>query len=56
VPDTLRRVGGFLEVAVPLAFANRKAGLTLSGFLSGISHNGQDQQIGSFSIGGWIQT
>jgi hypothetical protein len=55
VPDTLRRIGGFVELAVPLPILSRKGGITLSGFLSGQHHGNQDRQIGSFLIGGWLQ-
>jgi hypothetical protein len=55
VPDTLRRVGGFVELAVPLPLLSRRAGLTVNGFISGKYHGNESKQIGSFQIGGWLQ-
>ena len=44
VPDSARRVGGFVELAFPLSFVTRKAGLSVSGFLSGKYHGNEDKQ------------
>lgn len=55
VPDSARRVGGFLDLAVPLPFFNGKTGLSLNAFLSGIRHGNEDKQILALGLGGWIQ-
>ena len=55
VPDTLRRVGGFVELAVPVWFLKRKAGFTVNGFLSGKYHGNEAKQISSFLVGAWLQ-
>ncbi len=55
VPDSARRVGGFLELAIPLWFMKQKAGLSVSGFLSGQYHGNKDKGIHAFGLGGWIQ-
>lgn len=53
VPDSARRVGGFLELAVPLGFL--RSGLSINGFLSGRYHGNEVRQIYSLGLGGWIQ-
>lgn len=55
VPDTLRRVGGFVELAVPIWLLKRKAGFTLGGFRSGKYHGNEEKPISSFLIGAWLQ-
>jgi hypothetical protein len=55
IPDTLRRVGGFAELAVPLGFLSHKGGFMLNGFLSGSYHGNEAKQIGSFLLGAWLE-
>jgi len=53
LPDSARRVGGFLEAAFPLGFLN--SGLSLNGFLSGAYQGNERKQIYSFGVGIWVQ-
>jgi hypothetical protein len=52
VPDTARRMGGFVELGVPLG---HRFGFTLNAFLSGVRKGNDDKQIMSVGLGGWIQ-
>jgi hypothetical protein len=53
IPDTARRVGGFVELAVPLRFL--RSGLSVNGFMSGRYHGNEVRQIYSLGLGAWIQ-
>jgi hypothetical protein len=55
VPDTARRAGGFIELAVPLWPLTSKAGLSFNAFLSGVRRGFEDKQVYSLGLGGWIQ-
>jgi len=55
VPDSARRAGGFIELAVPLWPLTSRAGLSFNGFLSGVRRGFEDKQIYSLGLGGWIQ-
>ena len=52
VPDSARRVGGFVEVGIPLGFMN--GGVSFSGFLSGSYHGVETRRIYSAGIGVWF--
>ena len=52
VPDSARRVGGLLELSVPVA---SWGGFSFTGFLSGFHRGRYDsKRIGGFGLGGWI--
>jgi hypothetical protein len=53
VPDSARRLGGFVELAVPLGFLN--SGLSVDGFVSGRYRGNEVRQIYSLGLGAWIQ-
>jgi hypothetical protein len=53
IPDTARRVGGFVELAVPLGFL--RSGLSVNGFMSGRYHGNEVRQIYSLGLGACIQ-
>lgn len=55
VPDSARRVGGFVELALPIWFLKGKGGFTVNGFLSGKYHGNEDKQIYGLGLAGWIQ-
>jgi hypothetical protein len=53
IPDSAQRLGGFVELAVPLGFL--QSGLSLNGFLSGRYRGNETKQIYSLGVGAWIQ-
>jgi hypothetical protein len=55
IPDSARRAGGFAELVVPLGFLDRKGGVSISGFYSGVRHGNADKEIFSFGVGAWIR-
>jgi hypothetical protein len=55
VPDGAKRVGGFVELGLPLGFLDRKAGISVRRFMSGVYHGNQERRIFSLGIGGWVQ-
>lgn len=52
VPDSAQRLGGFLELAVPLGFL--RGGLSVNGFLGGRYQGNEARQIYSVGVGAWI--
>ncbi len=55
VPDSARRLGGFVQVGMPLMIFGAKSGLSLSAFLSGIRKGTEDKRIYGFGLAGWLQ-
>ncbi|HEX7024637.1 MAG TPA: hypothetical protein VF187_07450 [Gemmatimonadales bacterium] len=55
VPDSARRVGGFVQVEIPLRIFGARTGLSFSGFLSGTRKGNEDKQIFGFGLAGWLQ-
>jgi len=55
VPDSARRIGGFVELAVPLWPLTGRAGLSFNAFLSGTRRGFDAEQVYSVGMGGWIQ-
>ena len=53
IPDSARKIGGFVEFAFPLGFL--KSGLFANAFVGGKYHGNETRQIYSLGLGAWIQ-
>jgi hypothetical protein len=54
IPDSTRRTGGFLEIAVPIALEG-KFGLSANGFVGGRYHGYETRTRYSVGLGAWLE-